>query len=106
MENNLFSLGFQEQPEDLATDPTIHCALAQAKALDGRGDLLARLSLYEQRLNRTLMLAKAELKQLQQEAPKRKSRRSKPRLTSVTSSRNCASPGGPSKMALNFLMPN
>jgi len=67
MENNLFSLGFQEQPEDLATDPTIHCALAQAKALDGRGDLLARLSLYEQRLNRTLMQAKPELKQLQQE---------------------------------------
>ena len=67
MENNLFSLGFQEQPEDLATDPTIDCALAQAKALDGRGDLLARLSLDEQRLNRTLMQAKAELMQLQQE---------------------------------------
>jgi hypothetical protein len=67
MENNLFSLGFREQPEELATDPAIHFALAQAKALDGRGDLLVRLSLYEQRLNRTLVLAKAELKQLQQE---------------------------------------
>src|SRR6516225_4168399 len=67
MENNLFSLGFQEQPEDLATDPVIHCALAQAKALDTRGELLARLSLYEQRLNRTLVLAKTELRQLQQE---------------------------------------
>ena len=39
----------------------------EAKALDGRGDLLARLSLDEQRLNRTLVLAKADLKQLQQE---------------------------------------
>jgi hypothetical protein len=67
MENNLFSLGFQEQPEDLATDPVIHSALAQAKSLDGRGDLFARLSLYEQRLNRTLAQAKADLKQLQQE---------------------------------------
>ena len=66
MENNLFSLSVQEQPEDLATDPPIHCALAQAKALDGRGELMARLSLYEQRLNRTLLLAKTDLKQLQQ----------------------------------------
>ena len=41
MENNLFSLGFQERPAELASgDPTIHYALAQAKALDGRGDLL------------------------------------------------------------------
>jgi hypothetical protein len=68
MENNLFSLGFHELSGELSTDdPAIHCALAQAKSLDGRGDLLARLSLYEQRLNRTLALAKAELKQLQQE---------------------------------------
>jgi hypothetical protein len=68
MENNLFSLGFHELSGELSSDdPAIHCALAQAKSLDGRGDLLARLSLYEQRLNRTLMLAKAELKQLQQE---------------------------------------
>jgi hypothetical protein len=68
MENNLFSLGFHELSGDLSSDdPAIHCALAQAKSLDGRGDLLGRLSLYEQRLNRTLMLAKAELKQLQQE---------------------------------------
>jgi hypothetical protein len=68
MENNLFSLGFHELSGDLSSDdPAIHCALVQAKSLDGRGDLLARLSLYEQRLNRTLALAKAELKQLQLE---------------------------------------
>jgi hypothetical protein len=68
MENNLFSLGFHELSGELSTDdPAIHCALVQAKSLDSRGDLLARLSLYEQRLNRTLTLAKAELKQLQQE---------------------------------------
>jgi len=54
MENNLFSLGFHELSGELSSDdPAIHCALVQAKSLDGRGDLLARLSLYEQRLNRT-----------------------------------------------------
>jgi hypothetical protein len=68
MENNLFSLGFHELSGELSSDdPAIHCALAQAKSLDGRGDLLTRLSLYEQRLTRTLAQAKAELKQLQQE---------------------------------------
>jgi hypothetical protein len=68
MENNLFSLGFQEEAGTLGSeDPAIHCALAQAKALDARGDLLARLSLYEQRLNRALEKTKAELKQLQKE---------------------------------------
>jgi hypothetical protein len=68
MENNLFSLGFHELSGELSSDdPAIHCALVQAKSLDGRGDLLTRLSLYEQRLNRTLAQAKSELKQLQQE---------------------------------------
>ena len=67
MENNLFALGVHEHPGELNPDPAIHCALAQAKSLDIRGDLFVRLSLYEQRLTRTLTLAKAELKQLQQE---------------------------------------
>ena len=68
MENNLFSLGFQDYSERVSTeDPTIHCALAQAKAVEAHSDVLVRLSLYEQRLNRTLVQAKAELKQLQQE---------------------------------------
>ena len=66
MENNLFSLGFEEQT-GLSADPAIDCALAQAKSLDDRGDLLVRLSLYEQRLNRTLAQAHAQLRQLQQE---------------------------------------
>jgi hypothetical protein len=68
MENNLFSLGFQEQSSNiLADDPVIHCALAQAKAVQAHSDVLVRLSLYEQRLNRTLKEARADLKQLQQE---------------------------------------
>jgi hypothetical protein len=66
MENNLFALGVHEYSGASASDPLIECALAQAKSLDGRGDLFAKLSLYEQRLNRTLEKAKAELKQLQQ----------------------------------------
>jgi hypothetical protein len=67
MENNLFALAVQESPLTLASDPVIDCALSQAKSLEASGDLLAKLTLYEQRLNRTLEKAKAELKQLQQE---------------------------------------
>jgi hypothetical protein len=66
MENNLFALAIEEQ-DPLSSDPIISSALAQAKSLDTRADLLARLSLYEQRLNRTLAQAQAQLKQLQQE---------------------------------------
>ncbi|MBV8842960.1 MAG: hypothetical protein JO307_09125 [Bryobacterales bacterium] len=67
MENNLFALAVKEEPGEMASDPVIHCALVQARSLESQGDLLAKLSLYEQRLNRTLEKAKAELKQLQQE---------------------------------------
>ena len=66
MENNLFALAIEEQ-EPLSSDPLISAALAQAKSLDERSDLLTRLSLYEQRLNRTLEKAHAQLKQLQNE---------------------------------------
>ena len=66
MENNLFALAVEEQPT-LSSDVVISTALAQAKSLDQRADLLTRLSLYEQRLNRTLAQAHAQLKQLQRE---------------------------------------
>jgi len=66
MENTLFALSIEEQ-EPLSSDPLISSAFAQARSLDGRADLLARLSLYEQRLNRSLAQAQAQLKQLQQE---------------------------------------
>jgi hypothetical protein len=67
MEHNLFALGFEEQSPNIhVDDPAIHAALAQAKAVQAHADVLVRLSLYEQRLNRTLAQAKAELKQLQQ----------------------------------------
>lgn len=66
MENNLFALAIEEQ-EPCSSDPLISSALAQAKSLDARSGLLTRLSLYEQRLNRTLVHAQAHLKQLQQE---------------------------------------
>jgi hypothetical protein len=67
MENTLFGLAvFQEQEEETSPDPLIQCALAQAKSLEQHSDLLTRLSLYEQRLNRTLEKAKAELRDLQQ----------------------------------------
>jgi hypothetical protein len=74
MENSLFGLAIYErtgeaiegEPE-MSPEPLIHSALAQAKSLERHSDLLTRLSLYEQRLNRTLEKAKAELKQLQKE---------------------------------------
>jgi len=74
MENSLFSLGFQEHSDSVPSDdPIIHCALAQAKAVQANADVLLRLSLYEQRLNRTLAQAKAELKELQEaRRPKKK----------------------------------
>jgi hypothetical protein len=70
MENSLFGLAVssEEDPEaETSSDPLLHSALAQAKALEHHSDLLTRLSLYEHRLNRTLEKAKAELKQLQKE---------------------------------------
>lgn len=66
MENNLFALGFH-QHQGLNADAAIDAALAQAKSLDDRAELFTKLSLYEQRLNRTLEKAKAELNQLQKE---------------------------------------
>ena len=66
MENNLFALAIEEQ-EPLSSDPLISAALSQAKSLDERSDVFTRLSLYEQRLNRTLEKALAQLKQLQNE---------------------------------------
>jgi len=66
MENNLFSLGFQDHSASVATeDPVINSALAQAKAVQANADVLVRLSLYEQRLNRTLAQAEAKLSDLQ-----------------------------------------
>src|SRR5258708_20466204 len=71
MENNLFALGFHDLSEKVsAPDATSHAALAQAKYLESHTDVLVRLSVYEQRLNRTLVQAKAELKQLQQDRRK------------------------------------
>jgi hypothetical protein len=66
MENNLFAMAIEER-EPLSSDPLISTALAQAKSLDDRSGLLVRLSLYEQRLNRTLEKALSQLKQLQTE---------------------------------------
>ena len=56
-----------EEREPLSSDPLISTALTQAKSLDDRSGLLVRLSLYEQRLNRTLEKALSQLKQLQTE---------------------------------------
>jgi hypothetical protein len=71
MENSLFGLAVSQECEmSPDPDPLIDCALAQAKSLEQHSDLLIRLSLYENRLIRTLEKAKAELKQLQQERAK------------------------------------
>ena len=66
MENNLFSLGFDEQSDHTnIADPDIHRALAQAKGMRLGMDDLTRLSLYEQRLTRTLNQAMRRLEELQ-----------------------------------------
>ena len=66
LDNNLFTLA-AHQDDELHSHPLIHGALAQAKSLDHNADLLTRVSLYEQRLHRTLEKTKIELKQLQKE---------------------------------------
>jgi hypothetical protein len=66
MENNLFANAFVEFSDDISTeDPVIHAALTQAKAVEVHADVLTKLSLYEQRLTRTLEKTQAELDRLQ-----------------------------------------
>jgi hypothetical protein len=111
MENNLFALAIEEQTP-LSSDTVISAALAQARSLDDRAGLLARLSLYEQRLNRTLVQAQAQLKQLRQERAQAETRaleaaakirnlkealqrhRAGAALATSANSRNPAAPGG------------
>jgi hypothetical protein len=67
LENNLFANAFHEFSDQVSTDdPIIHSALAQAKALEVHAGVLTKLSLYEQRLTRTLEKAQAELLSLQE----------------------------------------
>jgi hypothetical protein len=67
MENNLFANAFSEfSGQLLVQDQAIHSALAQAKALEVHADVLTKLSLYEQRLTRTLDKAHADLARLQE----------------------------------------
>jgi hypothetical protein len=67
LENNLFANAFHEFSDQVSTDdPIIHSALAQAKALEVHAGVLTKLSLYEQRLTRTLEKAQAEIESLQE----------------------------------------
>ncbi|HEY4364122.1 MAG TPA: hypothetical protein VGN17_24340 [Bryobacteraceae bacterium] len=75
MENNLFANAFTEFSAGISLeDPIIHAALAQAKAVEVHANVLTKLSLYEQRLTRTLERTQAELDRLQSSRNWRESR--------------------------------
>src|SRR5258708_2261987 len=58
MENNLFALGFHDLSDKVLTaDPTAHATLTQPKYLESHTHVLLPLSLYDHRLNRTLLPA-------------------------------------------------
>ena len=65
MENTIFALAANEG-RVYSSDESFQAMLGQAMSLKDNADLLAKFSLYESRLNRTLEKAKIELKQLQE----------------------------------------
>lgn len=68
IEDNLFALGFDEHSDEIETGhPQIHAALAAAKTFQSEAKQLQLLSLYEQRLNRSVHKNLEALRKLQAE---------------------------------------
>ena len=66
VEDNLFALGFEEQGNQIETEhPEIHAALTAARTFEQQARQLQLLSLYEQRLNRSVQKNLALLQELQ-----------------------------------------
>lgn len=66
IEENLFALGFEEHGGKIETaDPEVHAALTAAKTFHAEAKQLQLLSLYEQRLNRSVQKNLAMLHDLQ-----------------------------------------
>jgi hypothetical protein len=68
VEDNLFALGHSAHSDDIETEhPEIHAALTAAKAFKEESKQLQLLTLYEQRINRSIQKNLATLKALQAE---------------------------------------
>jgi hypothetical protein len=68
IEDNLFAIGFSEHADDFTTEhPEVHAALIAARVFTVESKHLELLTLYEQRMNRSLQKNLALLKSLQAE---------------------------------------
>jgi hypothetical protein len=68
VEMNLFALGTEDPATAVACDdPHIHTAMTAARTMEEKADKFARMSLYEQRMNRALHKNLATLRDLQAE---------------------------------------
>ncbi len=66
IEDNIFALGFTDHAGDIDSDhPEIHAALTAARTFTREAKSIELLTLYEQRINRTLQRNLALLQQLQ-----------------------------------------
>ncbi len=66
IEDNIFALGFTDHADDLDIDhPELHAALTAARTFTREAKSIELLTLYEQRINRTLQKNLAVLQQLQ-----------------------------------------
>ncbi len=66
IEDNIFALGFSDHAGDIDVDhPELHAALTAARTFTREGKSIELLTLYEQRINRSLQKNLALLQQLQ-----------------------------------------
>ena len=76
IEDSLFALGHCEEPGEIDTNhPEVHAALTAARVFRDNSKAFANLSLYEQRLNRTLKEALRQLHELQHKRREAESKR-------------------------------
>jgi hypothetical protein len=75
IEDNLFAIGFSEHANDFTTEhPEVHAALIAARVFTVESRYLELLTLYEQRMNRSLQKNLALLKSLQAERKEQRER--------------------------------
>src|SRR5580698_3335553 len=66
IEDNIFALGFNDHGDNIDTDhPELHAALTAARTFTREAESIELLTLYEQRINRSLQKNLALLQQLQ-----------------------------------------
>jgi hypothetical protein len=86
IEENIFALGFSDHSDDIDVDhPELHAALTAARTFTREAKAMELLTLYEQRINRSLQKNLALLQQLQAaRAASRQAGRQGPKLVERT----------------------